>query len=78
MNYYIKYSLKNAMKPYSQMMPRNRKERILAYNNRVRSTKESMDVIREWNLGLQSELLAVDGHRMPAEILTFGNRREHP
>lgn len=65
------------MKPYSQMIPRTRKDRIMAYNNRVRGTQESMDVITQWNLGLQNRLLEVDGHRLKAETLIFGNRKEH-
>lgn len=65
------------MKPYSQMIPRTRKERILAYNNRVRSTPESIEVIKQWNLGLENQLLDVEGHRLKAETLIFGNRREH-
>lgn len=66
------------MKPFSQMIPRTRKERIIAYNNRIRGTQKSMDVITEWNLRLQNRLLEVDGHRLKAETLIFGNRREHP
>lgn len=65
------------MKPYSQMNPRTRKDRILSYNNRVRSTQASMDVITQWNLGLQSRLLEVEGHRLKAETLIFGNKRDH-
>lgn len=65
------------MKPFSQMNPRTRKDRIVAYNNRVRSTPESMNVITQWNLGLQNRLLEVEGHRLKAETLVFGGKRDH-
>lgn len=69
--------MKNAMKPYSQMAPRTRKERLLAYNKRVHDTVESIQVLKEWNLELDRRLVDVDGHKLKAEILLFGQRREH-
>ncbi|XP_031633322.1 protein piwi-like isoform X2 [Contarinia nasturtii] len=69
--------LKNMMKPYSQMVGRTRKERLLQYNNRVRSTPESISVLREWNLDLEKNLVNVEGHKLKSEILYFGGNREH-
>lgn len=65
------------MKPYSQMIPRTRRQRLLDYNTRVRNTKESMDVLTEWNLGLDPKLIEFEGHRLKAERLLFGENREH-
>lgn len=72
-----RYSLKNAMKPYSQMAPRTRKERLLDYNRRLCSTAESMQVIKEWDLDLEKRLIEFDGHRLKSERLLFGASREH-
>ncbi|XP_055323225.1 protein aubergine-like [Sitodiplosis mosellana] len=69
--------LKNAMKPYSQMVPRVRKERLLAYNNRVRTTEKSISVLREWNLDLDPRLVDVEGHKLAPERLLFENNKEH-
>lgn len=65
------------MKPYSQMVPRIRKERLLAYNNRIRDTEESMRVLQEWELDLDRQLVQFEGHRLKNEILLFGQNREH-
>lgn len=65
------------MKPYSQMVCRTRKERLLAYSNRVRNTNDSIAVLREWNLDLDSNLINVEGHKLKSETLYFGGNREH-
>lgn len=69
-------SLKNAMKPYSQMIPRMRRQRILAFNNRVQTTPKSISVIKEWDLELDHDMVKIDGYRINPEILRFGNQRE--
>lgn len=65
------------MKPYSQMIPRVRKERLLAYNKRVRTTQDSIKVMNEWNLDLDPLLVEFEGHRLAPEKLLFANNREH-
>lgn len=65
------------MKPYSQMVPRTRKERILAYNHRLQTTEKSMEVIHDWNLQLDRQLVQINGWRIKPETLRFGNNREH-
>lgn len=69
-------SLKNAMKPYSQMIPRMRRQRILTFNNRIQNTTKSISVIKEWDLGLDRDMVTIDGYRINSEILRFGNKRE--
>lgn len=59
------------------MVPRTRQQRLLDYNRRVQNTKESVDVLREWNLDLDRALVNVDGHRLKSETLLFGQNREH-
>lgn len=65
------------MKPYSQMVPRTRKQRLLDYNHRIRNTQESMQVVREWDLDLDPKLIEFDGHRLKPERLLFAENREH-
>lgn len=65
------------MKPYSQMVPRVRKERLLAYNQRVRTTPESIQVVKEWKLDLDPRLVDVEGHKLAPERLLFADNREH-
>lgn len=65
------------MKPYSQMIPRTRKQRLLDYNSRVRNTAKSVQVLEEWNLQLDKNLIEFDGHRLKPERLLFAQNREH-
>lgn len=71
------HRLKNAMKPYSQMVPRTRMQRLLDYNRRVQNSAASVDVLKEWNLELDRKLIEVDGHRLKPEVLLFGEGRTH-
>lgn len=59
------------------MIPRTRRQRLLDYNKRVRSTPESIAVMKEWNLDLDSKLIEFEGHRLKAERLLFGENRDH-
>lgn len=65
------------MKPYSQMIPRTRKQRLLDYNKRVHGTADSIKVLNEWNLDLDRKLVEVEGHRLKPEQLLFGENRTH-
>lgn len=65
------------MKPYSQMTPKVKKERLLAYNKRVRETEDSNKVFTEWQLELEPNLIQFDGHRLKPERLMFGNNPDH-
>lgn len=64
------------MKPYSQMVPRTRKERLIAYNRRIQDTNDSISVLKEWNLGLDHSLVQFEGHKLRPETLLFSGK-EH-
>lgn len=70
------FSLKNAMKPYSQMIPRTRRQRISDFNKRVQTKPTSIGVFNEWNLGLDREMVRVDGYRIGPEFLRFADNQE--
>lgn len=65
------------MKPYSQMVPRTRIQRLIDYNRRIQTTPASVDVLKEWNLDLDRQLVQIDGHRLKPEQLLFGEGRTH-
>lgn len=65
------------MKPYSQMVPRTRKERLIAYNRRIHEAEESITVLREWNLDLDRRLVEFEGRKLKQEILLFKENKEH-
>lgn len=56
------------------MIPRVRRQRILEFNNRVQTKPTSISVITEWNLGLDQEMVRIDGYRIKPEFLRFADR----
>lgn len=64
------------MKPYSQMIPKIRRQRILDFNNRVQTKPTSIGVITEWNLGLDREMVRIDGYRIGPEFLRFADGQQ--
>lgn len=73
---FVKFSLKNAMKPFTQMIPRTRRQRIMDFNKRVQTKPTSIGVINEWNLGLEREMVGFDGYRIPAQFLRFADQQQ--
>lgn len=63
------------MKPYAQMNPSTKKQRLLAYNQRIHRTNESKLVFDEWELQMDRELVQISGIRMKNETLNFGNNK---
>lgn len=63
------------MKPFTQMMPRIRRQRILDFNKRVQTKPTSIGVINEWNLGLDREMVRFDGYRIAAQSLRFADQQ---
>lgn len=65
-------SLKMALKPYSQMEPRIRRQRLLDFNNRIQNSDENARIREEWGLEIQRELVQVNAYCINPETLTFG------
>lgn len=62
------------MKPFSQMIPKIRRQRILEFNNRVQTMPTSVGVFTEWNIGLDREMVRFDGYRIGPEFLRFADQ----
>lgn len=60
------------MKPYAQMNPQTKQQRLLAYNQRIHRTNESKAVFDEWELQIDRELVQISGIRLKSETLLFG------
>lgn len=61
-----------ALRPYSQMEPRIRRQRLLDFNNRIQSSNENSKIREEWGLKVQRDLVKVNAYCIKPEILTFG------
>lgn len=65
-------SLKNAMRPYSAMGPRQRIERLLNFNKRLNSAPDSVRALREWELNLEQSLVKIPGRVVDRQQINFG------
>lgn len=61
-----------ALRPFSQMNPRTRRERLLAFNDRIQTSSENDKIKEEWGLEIQRDLVKVNAYCINAEMLTFG------
>lgn len=55
------------------MNPQKRIERLENFNQRLKRTQESMRVLDEWNLELESKLVKFKGSQIDAQELMIGN-----
>lgn len=65
--------MKMALRPYAQMDPRLRRQRLLDFYNRIQSSDENRKIIEEWGLQIQPHLVEVDAYCFNPEKLTFGD-----
>lgn len=65
------------MAQYTKIGPSDRVQRLLTFNRRLAQSHESANHLREWDLGLDPELVKIPGRIMPYPELTFGNGRKY-
>lgn len=65
------FRLKMALKPYSQMQPSTRRQRLIDFNNRIRGSNEAKQIREQFGLEMESDLVKVDAHILRGERLTF-------
>lgn len=62
------------MKPYTQMVPQARIKSLMSFNSRINQTTGSVAVLTEWGFKLTPNLIKLQGHKLVANILKFGNK----
>lgn len=70
------FRLKNVLKPYTQMNPRTRRERLLKFIQRIYETSRCTEVLNEWKLELEKNLVQVPAFKLPGRKMTFGGNRD--
>lgn len=60
------------LKPYSQMEPRIRRQRLLDFYHRISISEENSKIKEEWGLEIQPNLVKVNAYCFDSETLTFG------
>ncbi|XP_065358505.1 protein aubergine [Calliphora vicina] len=72
------FKLMRAMGDYTRLNPDRRMERLRTFNDRLHSSKASMEVFSLWNMKLDTSLVEIPGRILPPEKIVFGNQRKVP
>jgi aubergine-like protein len=66
------HRLMSAVAVHTRLAPKARIERLNAFNQRLQSTPESVENLREWNFTLDKNMVQVNGRQLPNEKIVFG------
>lgn len=61
-----------AMADHTRVSPAPRVTKLMAFNQRLQGTPESMTVLREWQLELDRSLVQVDARQLKKQDVFFG------
>jgi len=64
-----------AMSEHTRLTPDRRIERLRIFNQRLKSSKESTETLKSWNVELDSALVEIPARVLPAEKIVFGNNK---
>jgi aubergine len=67
------FELMKELSEHTRLNPDKRVKALNRFNNRIQSTPESVEVLREWNMELGKDLLTVPARELPRESIVFGN-----
>lgn len=70
------FRLMKAMGEHTRIQPDRRIERLRIFNRRLQSSKASMDVLAQWNMRLDTNLVEMPGRILNPETIIFGNQRK--
>lgn len=60
------------MAQFTHLPPAARIERLLNFNERLRSSKRAVQLLSDWNLGLEKNLLEIPARILPYPKIIFG------
>lgn len=66
-----------ALAAFTCIGPADRIKRLIAFNNRLQSTPESLQKFTAWNLQLENRLVNVPGRVLPSETIEFGGNKRY-
>lgn len=70
------FKLMQAISAYTRLSPDQRVESLNRFNQRMQGTRESMQILEDWNMNLSRTLVETQGRELPQEQIVFGNRHE--
>lgn len=68
------FRLMKAVAEHTRIGPNQRVRRLLDFNQRLKRTPESMEVLREWNMSLDPNLVEFTARELPPEKIVFNER----
>ncbi|XP_017059224.1 protein aubergine [Drosophila ficusphila] len=71
------FRLMKAMSEHTRLTPDRRIERLRVFNKRLKSSKESTDTLKSWNIELDSALVEIPGRVLLPEKVVFGQNRTY-
>lgn len=72
------YRLMQELSTYTRLNPESRTKALLKFNNRIQATPESVQVLKDWGMELERELIKVQGRELPRETILFGQQEQTP
>lgn len=61
---------------YTRLSPDERVKQLKKFNNRIQSTPASINVLKEWKMELEDQLVQIPGRELQAEAIMFGSDME--
>lgn len=70
------FKLMQQLSEYTRMNPQARVKNLKRFNQRIQNTPESLKVLDEWQMQLDSELIKISGRELAPESIVFDNNVE--
>ncbi|XP_046741985.1 piwi-like protein Siwi [Diprion similis] len=70
------WQLMKALSDHMRVGPESRVQKLLAFNQRLRSQPDVCTDLKDWNLSLSDKLIDIPGRIMPSEKIIFGREKK--
>lgn len=65
------------MGEHTRLMPSRRIDRLRVFNQRLQQSKQSIEVLKSWNIELDKSLVEIPGRVLPSEKIVFANEKRY-
>ncbi|KAH8341382.1 hypothetical protein KR059_005676 [Drosophila kikkawai] len=71
------FRLMKAMSEHTRLTPDRRIERLRTFNQRLKSSKESMELMKSWQIELDTALVEIPARVLPPQNILLGNNKKY-
>ncbi|KAH8261810.1 hypothetical protein KR038_009042, partial [Drosophila bunnanda] len=71
------FRLMKAMSEYTRLTPDRRIERLRTFNQRLKSSKSSMELMKSWHIELDTTLVEIPARVLPPQNIVLGNNKRY-